>query len=797
MSDPLAELRETFFLECDELLEKLETDLLALESGAEDEELVNSAFRAVHSIKGGAGAFGMTAITDSAHVFETALDHVRSGEIEADAELYQLFLRGKDLLTLLIGAENGGEPPDQAEITAVGEAFEAVCPEEEEFDADEIFKPVSMDLGSMGTKAEGPTDPADILAQFESGGEDAPAPDPMDILAQFEADSDASDGGFDAAKASDGPLMGRELVVAFIPKAEFFARGNDVAPFIRELRELGAAEVMLDASLVPSFDALNPEAPYFEWTISLDPDVSASAVEEIFEFVCDDCEMSIGEAVGMADAEPASSESKAQVFIDFEEEWSAEEAGAKAATAEADALAEEPVSLAAAEATDQDATPAAADNPPNTYESEKSQAVTAPTTASAEPPRAVQPKPVVRVELGRVDRLINLVSELVISQSMLSQAVEDLHASTDSRELITGLDEFRQLTRELQESVMAIRAEPVRSMFMRMGQIARSAAQVCGKKVRLVTEGDHTEVDKTVIERLAEPLTHMIRNAVDHGIESVEDRIEAEKKPEGTIRLFADHQSGRVVLRVSDDGAGINRERVLAKAIEKGIVSQGAKLTDAEIDQLLFAPGFSTASEISQVSGRGVGMDVVKREINALGGRISMTSTPGEGTVFSISLPLTLAVLDGMVIKVAEQTVVVPLSNIAESLRPEADEIQRIGGDDQAIFVRGKFVPVLDVGDALGYRAPLENFDGKVMLLVESDHGQSYAFAVDDIVDQRQVVIKGLQENYGRIQGVAAATILGDGQIALILDVNDLTQETAGLAGPVPVVGQLKEAVHV
>lgn len=790
MSDPLAELRETFFLECDELLEKLETDLLELESGVEDEELVNSAFRAVHSIKGGAGAFGMTGITESAHVFETALDHVRSGDIKLDAELFQLFLRGKDLLAVLIGAENGGPPADEAEIEAMSDAFEAVTPEEEDFDPNEIFKPVS----AVGAATPAPSDdPSDLLAQFEGGDDDDEEADPLDILAQFESSDDEE----------DEPLMGAELLVTFAPKPEFYSRGNDVAPFIRELCDLGEATVMVDASRVPSFDELKPDAPYFEWSISLDASVDEGAVREIFEFVETDCDFSVSKTSGLgggleADA-PAADAGAEAGFVDFEEEWTEGAAEASADIPATPKVVEEPAAEVAAvlePAPVPEVVEAKAEEPaPKPAKNDEPKA--AKPAASAQAPRANQPKPVVRVELGRVDRLINLVSELVISQSMLSQAVEAVQGSTDNRDLTTGLDEFRQLTRELQESVMAIRAEPVRSMFMRMGQITRTAAQVCGKKVRLVTEGEQTEVDKTVIERLAEPLTHMIRNAVDHGVEDEEKRIAAGKKAEGEVRLTAEHQSGRVVLTVSDDGGGVNRERVLAKAIEKGIVPEDAQLTDGEIDQLLFAPGFSTAASISQVSGRGVGMDVVKREINALGGRITISSTPGEGTSFCISLPLTLAVLDGMVIKVAGQTVVLPLSTIAESLRPEPDEIQGLGEDDKVIFVRGNFVPILDVGDSLGYRAPLDDFNGKVMLLVENDNGQNFAFAVDEIIDQRQVVIKGLQDNYGRIQGVAAATILGDGQIALILDVNDLTQDQAALAAPIPSSGQLKEAVHV
>ncbi|MEE4210238.1 MAG: chemotaxis protein CheA [Parvularcula sp.] len=777
MSDPLAELRETFFLECDELLEKLEADLLALESGVEDDELVNSAFRAVHSIKGGAGAFGMSGITDSAHVFETALDHVRSKTLDLDPDLCALFLRGKDLLAALVEAENGGPPADEQEVAAVAEAFEGVCPQEEEEDLSDIFKPVSIDLGGPAVSedtAEGPAiDPLDILAQFESGGDDELGDE------------------------------GGGLIVAFAPKTTFYERGNDPAPFIRELCALGEATVLCDASKLPSFDELVPTSAYFEWTIQIAGDVSPATVEEIFEFVADDCVLTITRDAGWEVALAAKAEVEDIELPDPMSDVSAPVTEELAADAPAfidftleDDVPSEPAAASAPDLSaflgEDEAEPEVIKPAPATTPA-KAKPQAAP--ASAEAPARAAHKPVVRVELSRVDRLINLVSELVISQSMLTQAVEDQHAGNDNTALSAGLDEFRALTRELQESVMAIRAEPVRSMFMRMSQIVRSTASACDKKVKLVTEGETTEVDKTVIERLTEPLTHMIRNAVDHGIESAEKRLAAGKSEQGIVRLSADHQSGRVVIKVVDDGGGINRKQVLQKAVEKGIVPPDTQLTDAEIDQLLFAPGFSTAASISQVSGRGVGMDVVKREIYALGGRINISSVPGEGTTFTISLPLTLAVLDGMVIRVAEQTVVLPLNVIAESLRPEPGDIQRLG-QDNVIFVRGRFVPILDIGAALGYRAPLDSYDGKVMLLIENDHDHNFAFAVDEIVDQRQVVIKGLQDNYGRIEGVAAATILGDGQIALILDVNDLTAEQTAIGSPIAMQGSVKEVAH-
>jgi two-component system chemotaxis sensor kinase CheA len=374
------------------------------------------------------------------------------------------------------------------------------------------------------------------------------------------------------------------------------------------------------------------------------------------------------------------------------------------------------------------------------------------------------------VDLERVDRLIDLVGELVINQAMLAQRVVEAGIARSST-VAVGLDELEQLTREIQDSVMAIRAQPVKSVFQRIPRLVREVAAMTGKQARLVTDGEGTEVDKTVIERLSDPITHMIRNAIDHGLEDPADRVAAGKPPEGTVRLSAAHRSGRIVIEVADDGKGINRKRVREIAVEKGLIDPAAQLTDDETDNLIFMPGFSTAAVISDVSGRGVGMDVVKRSIQALGGRIVISSRPGQGSTFTMSLPLTLAVLDGMAVACAGQTLVAPLTTIIETLQPKADEVQYLG-QGMVLAVRGVYVPLIDVGMALGYRsAPIDPTTG-VALLVESDVGGRAALLVDAIQGQRQVVIKSLEANYQQVEGIAAATILGDGRVALILDVD-------------------------
>ena len=321
---------------------------------------------------------------------------------------------------------------------------------------------------------------------------------------------------------------------------------------------------------------------------------------------------------------------------------------------------------------------------------------------------------------------------------------------------------------------MAIRAQPVKSVFQRMPRLVREVSTQTGKSVRLVMEGEGTEVDTTVIEHLSDPLTHMIRNAIDHGLETSERRAELNKPKDGLVRLSAMHRSSRIVIEVADDGAGIDRERVKAVAVKKGLIAADASLSDEEIDNLIFLPGFSTQAQVSNISGRGVGMDVVRRSIQALGGRVSIDSRPGEGSTFVMSLPLTLAGLEGMVVTIADQTVVVPMTAVIETLRPKKDDVQEFVADGRVLSMRGEFVPIIDVAEELHFRTTKLDPTTGVALLVESDGGVRSALIVDGVQGQRQVVIKSLEANFGHIHGVAAATILGDGRVALILDVDAL-----------------------
>jgi two-component system chemotaxis sensor kinase CheA len=394
----------------------------------------------------------------------------------------------------------------------------------------------------------------------------------------------------------------------------------------------------------------------------------------------------------------------------------------------------------------------------------------APAPAAERQERAAEPASLtIRVDLAKLDQLLNLVGELVIRNSILA----DRLAPQDQERV--ELPQLSRLTRQIQDSVMSLRAQPIRQAFSRVPRMLRDLQTETGKKVVLEVSGESTEVDKTVIEKIGDPLTHMIRNAVDHGVEKPEDRIAKGKPAEGTIRLSAEQKGARIIVRVSDDGRGIDRARVRAKAIEKGIVPADAQLTNEEIDQLICAPGFSTAEVVSNISGRGVGMDVVRSNIEALGGRVEIASVPGEGTSFTMILPLTLAILDGMIVRLGGQRFVLPLASVVESVQPAPGQVQRVSPQDEVIELRGSYLPVRRLADVFGiHSAHSREPEDSLVIVVESDTAGLVGLMVDTIDDRREVVIKSLDQNLYPIRGLGGATVLGDGSIALILDIEAL-----------------------
>ncbi|MBO0903058.1 chemotaxis protein CheA [Jiella sonneratiae] len=735
--DAMAEIRATFFEECAEQLADLEAGLLAIENGEADSDTVNAVFRAVHSIKGGAGAFSLDDLVHFAHVFETTLDEMRSGRLDSSEKVLKIMLRSADALADLVTvARDGGSADAERNAGLIDE------------------------LKGLVALAKGEEPPAPKAA-----GASAPSDGPV-------YDDGMGDLDFTPVAVDLGDLMGiggdNRFRIVFKPSPRMYAKANEANRVLRDVYTLGEAKVACNISEVPLLPAIDPEGAYLTFTIELSTAESEEKVREVFEFVEFDCDLTI-EAVhdapdGEIDADdPDIADILARIRATPDDEPLETPAKDEEEPKDAPEMREpeEPKATAAAPAA---RTPAPAPAAP-------AAAAKADAGGDGKGGAGGGAAQTIRVDLERVDRLIDLVGELVIHQVMLSQRAYQAGLARAS-DVAVGFDELEQLTREIQDSVMAIRAQPVKSVFQRLPRLVREVADISGKQVRLITEGEWTEVDKTVIERLADPLTHMIRNAIDHGLEKPADRLAAGKAEEGVVRVAAMHRSGRIVIEISDDGAGINRKRVKEIAIKKGLIPAEANLSDEEIDNLIFLPGFSTAEKISSLSGRGVGMDVVKRSIQALGGRVSIASKPGRGSTFTMSLPLTLAVLDGMIVSVGDQTVVVPLTAIIETLQPKASEVKSFGGDARLVQVRDTFMPLVDVARELGYSYELANATGGVAILVEAENGARSALLVDAIQGQRQVVIKSLEANYGRVPGIAAATILGDGRVALILDVD-------------------------
>ncbi|CBG88693.1 chemotaxis protein CheA [Citrobacter rodentium] len=440
---------------------------------------------------------------------------------------------------------------------------------------------------------------------------------------------------------------------------------------------------------------------------------------------------------------------------------------------EADQIAFEKVAAATAPAVQAPPEQAVTVAPPA-----KAVAAVKPAAAEGQAGRAEREKPArpsestsIRVAVEKVDQLINLVGELVITQSMLAQRSNELDP-VNHGELITSMGQLQRNARDLQESVMSIRMMPMEYVFSRFPRLVRDLAGKLGKQVELTLVGSSTELDKSLIERIIDPLTHLVRNSLDHGIELPEKRLEAGKNPVGNLILSAEHQGGNICIEVTDDGAGLNRERILAKAVAQGMAVND-NMTDDEVGMLIFAPGFSTAEQVTDVSGRGVGMDVVKRNIQEMGGHVEIQSKQGSGTTIRILLPLTLAILDGMSVRVADEVFILPLNAVMESLQPREDDLHPLAGGERVLEVRGEYLPLVElwkVFDVAG--AKTEATQGIVVILQSG--GRRYALLVDQLIGQHQVVVKNLESNYRKVPGISAATILGDGSVALIVDVSAL-----------------------
>ena len=708
VSDDLDDIQAIFFEECNEGLATAEEGLSAMADGDTSADVIAGVFRAVHSIKGGAGAFGHEALQSFSHIFENLLDEVRAGRIEPSTDVCRTMLLAFDVLADHVAASQGhADVPDDAVMLATLEG---------------ILAGNGADAGTPSPEPAASSPGEDASAEADEFGF---TPVVVDIEDLDQADQSAEAEGAEVEDPAGWSIR-------FAPSREAMANGSEPLLVVRELERMGGSVTATDTSSLPGLRELDPQGAYFSWQVELPGTVQRSDIEEAFDFVAPDSTIEILQAGPQAPSQEETDEPDAP---------------------EAEAV----VQLA-------EPTEAAAVLPLKAVPAAEAKAAPAPQVAEAKTIEAPQN---IRVDVSKLDMLLNLVGELVIRNSILSDRLD----SADQQRV--ELPELARLTREIQDNVMSLRAQPIRQAFSRVPRMLRELCASTNKDVALEMSGESTEVDKSVIEKIGEPLTHMIRNAVDHGIESAEDRIAKGKPAQGNLKLSAEQRGARIFLRVADDGRGIDRERVLAKAVEKGIVAPDATLSDEEIDNLICAPGFSTAEQISAISGRGVGMDVVRSNVEALGGRIEITSVPGKGTTFTMILPLTLAILDGMVVRLAGQRYVLPLSNVVETVQPEPGQMRPVANSSEVIDMRGTYVPVKRLSELFELSHGGRADEDCVVIIVETDAG-NVGLMVDTIEDRREVVIKSLDQNLYPIRGLGGATILGDGSIALILDIEAL-----------------------
>ena len=535
--------------------------------------------------------------------------------------------------------------------------------------------------------------------------------------------------------------------IKFKPHPSMMKAGNDPARIFRELQKLADITVCVDTSEVPDFSDLEPECSYLSWTLELTGHVEESEIRELFSWVEDDSDLEntllSTETSAEDDTEAATTETKPE---------EAEPAIAEKNEAEA-------------------SQPVTEEKPSQENQPETASA----NTSKNKPATTNKESGSIRVGIDKVDALINMVGELVITQSMLSQ-ISSYLAKGDTRaleKLLDGVSQLERNTRELQESVLQIRMLPISFSFSRFPRLVRDLSNKMGKQIELKMTGEHTEVDKTVLEKIGDPLVHLVRNSLDHGIEMPDVRKAAGKPETGTLELRAYHKGSDIIIQVIDDGAGLNRDNILNKAIEKGLVGENEELTDDRVYNLIFAPGFSTAEQISDVSGRGVGMDVVQRNVRDLGGNVSIASNDGAGSTVTIRLPLTLAILDGQLARIGDETYIVSLVSIVESLQMRANQINSITGQSELYQLRDEYIPIIRVSELLGMKTGKANLEDGLLMVVEAD-GHRVGLFVDDLLGQQQVVIKSLETNFRQVQGISGATILGDGTVALIVDVPGL-----------------------
>jgi two-component system chemotaxis sensor kinase CheA len=720
MTIDISQFYQVFFDEAEELLAEMERLLLAVDLESPDAEDLNAIFRTAHSVKGGASTFGVTDMTEVTHVLETLLDRIRKGEMALTAEHVDAFLAAKDILKMQLDGHRLGSDVDQDAVANVRMMLQSLAQD--------------VPVGAL----------APVAPAFN-------APEAKHV--------DHSGG---RRYRLELPAMQHREVQALGEELGLMGHVS-ITPLDKDRNSMVVTthESLDDIIAICSF-VLNPDEMKIDELPALSDDqaklenAARSKVEEELGYgFFDVAELKpagvSGEGYGFfqpldqirANASAASEDVQGYGFFQPVEQIRA------AAGIVIDTPPEEEKKVAKKEEKEKEKTPQGAESGS------------------------------IRVSIEKVDQLINLVGELVITQAMIEQRVDTLDPMVHQR-LLSSVSQLTRNTRDLQESVMSIRMMPMDFVFSRFPRMVRDLATKLGKKVDFITNGAATELDKGLIERIVDPLTHLVRNSIDHGIEMPDVRRAGGKSDAGRLFLSASHQGGNIIIEVSDDGGGLNRERILAKAEQNGLPVSDS-MSDAEVWQLIFAPGFSTAETVTDVSGRGVGMDVVKRNITAMGGVVDIRSAKGFGTTISISLPLTLAILDGMSIRVGDEVYILPLGFVIESLQPVPEDVKEISGKGRVIKVRGEYLPLVPLHQMFDITPRFSDPCQGIVIIVETD-GRKAGLFVDELVGQQQVVVKNLESNYRKVAGISGATILGDGGVSLILDVAALIRSSRQLA---------------
>ena len=712
----LSQFYDVFFEEAGDNLANMEALLLGLDTHSADDESLNAIFRCAHSIKGGAATFGFQDVADLTHVMETLLDKLRRHELAVTTAMIDTLLHSGDVLRQLLALRQsgGGDSLDCSELV------------------------IRIRALAQGDSAGAPVT---VVAQS------APVIEVPATVTPATAPVAAAPGaaGFAAVSAAVATVPGERCLSIVIGPLEDASAADHLAELFAEIPGLGG---------IAPLDAGQPDAQRMR-RFEVHTTADDSELLDLFSFHVAREQVQISMA-GMPSVAPVAAPAvKPEAdFGFFEPLPDAEPRPASAPQASAPALAAvtallAPLAVAATQAVSPVAQASGAARP------------------AAGGSGALE-SATIRVPIEKVDQLINLVGELVITQAMLAQTGRDLDGVIHQR-MATGLTDLERNTRLLQEAVMAIRMIPMTAVFNRFPRMLRDLAGKLDKRIELHTIGEDTELDKGLIEKITDPLTHLVRNAADHGIELPADRLAAGKSEHGTVTLTAAHEGGSIVIEVRDDGRGLNRGKLLRKAAERGLPVSD-QMSDQEVYGLIFEPGFSTASEVTDVSGRGVGMDVVKRNITSLGGTVEIDSTEGQGMRVSVRLPLTLAIMDGMSVGVAAETYIVPLASVVESIHLSPSDVKSVGGTGRVVEVRNEYLPLMQLDQLFDVPRTAEHAGG-IMIVVEAE-GARAALLVDELIGQHQVVVKNLEANYRKVPGISGATILGDGHVALILDVS-------------------------